>query len=357
VNKRKFLTKKRVMIIISIIVCMLFLISFIKFKNQFNCFAVVWSSFNKIDRNIYVQPNISDQNRKMVLDNISKAKDRVVKLCGSYNAKPTIIVCEDANMRKKFGMKNSTGMTQKTIVGTYVILGPDGMNIDVIAHELIHSELVYRFGWFKSIKTPIWFDDGLATQVDYRPQYSESEWINKTDNGRKVLEMSELDSPKQFYVSDLNTRILHYTLVKHELHRWLSIVGQNGLIELFDEVNKGKDIYKVYNEIESEYTNRDKNIITHSAIKEKDMIIEVSEKELVKISEYEVIKYYNEKKNDFIALANYTLKNESEFGTRPVIIGRDEEIEKIKDQSIRRIAESFIKQGMVKNIGSLNDEV
>lgn len=90
---------------------------------------------------------------------------------------------------------------------------------------------------------------------------------------------------------------------------------------------------------------------------ENNMIIEVNEKDLVKVSEDQVLEYFNEKKNDFIALANYLLENESEFGTRPVIISKNQETNKIQDQTIKKIAELFIQQGMVKNITSLNDEI
>lgn len=100
-----------------------------------------------------------------------------------------------------------------------------------------------------------------------------------------------------------------------------------------------------------------KDAIGNGVSLENDMIIEVNEKDLVKVSEDEVLEYFNEKKNDFISLANYLLGNELEFGTRPVIISSNEEIKKIQDQSIKKIAELFIQQGVVKNINSLNDEV
>lgn len=90
---------------------------------------------------------------------------------------------------------------------------------------------------------------------------------------------------------------------------------------------------------------------------ESNMIIEVNEKDLIKVPEDQVLEYFNQKKNDFITLANYLLENESEFGTRPVIISKNQEIENIKDQRIKEIIELFIQQDMVKNITSLNDEI
>jgi len=91
--------------------------------------------------------------------------------------------------------------------------------------------------------------------------------------------------------------------------------------------------------------------------RENSMIVEVNEKDLVKVSEDEILEYFSQKKNDFIALANYLLENELEFGTRPVIISKDQGIEKIQNQSIKMNAELLIQQGMVKNINLLNDEI
>jgi|GEM_PF-1633217 len=100
-----------------------------------------------------------------------------------------------------------------------------------------------------------------------------------------------------------------------------------------------------------------KDTVGNISSRQNNMIIQVNENDLVKVSEDEVLEYFNEKKNDFIALADYLLANERGFGTRPVIISKDQDMEKIQDQNIKNIAELFIQQGMVKNINSLNDEI
>ena len=54
-----------------------------------------------------------------------------------------------------------------------VTLGPQGMNVDVAAHELVHAELAARMGVAKRTwVVPVWFDEGLAMQVDHRAAYS-----------------------------------------------------------------------------------------------------------------------------------------------------------------------------------------
>lgn len=196
-----------------------------------------------------MKPYIASVDTSNILNIISKSKENVARLYGSFNAKPIFIISKDSSALKRFGVKNRTGATEKTTFGTYIVLGPDGINTNVVSHELTHSELAYRINKINNI--PVWFNEGMATQVDNRPMYSEKQWIKKTKNGIKVPNMRSLDSDKQFYASNLDTRRLNYTLAKHEVHRWLSIVGQKGLLQLIQDVNNGHNFYKAYNAIET----------------------------------------------------------------------------------------------------------
>ena len=66
----------------------------------------------------------------------------------------------------------------------YISVSDEYLNIDIIAHELTHAELHTRLN-MKALKSiPTWFDEGLATQNDYREQYGLDAWIEQTDNGK-----------------------------------------------------------------------------------------------------------------------------------------------------------------------------
>lgn len=91
--------------------------------------------------------------------------------------------------------------------------------------------------------------------------------------------------------------------------------------------------------------------------KENSMIFEINEKDLVKVSDEQALEYFNENKSDFIAVANYLLENESEFGTRPIYLYEDRNIEKIQDQRIKEKAELIFQNGIIKSIYSLDDEI
>lgn len=104
-------------------------------------------------------------------------------------------------------------------------------------------------------------------------------------------------------------------------------------------------------------SSENKDTVSSGSSKENNMIFELDEKDLVKVSEEQVLEYFSKNKSDFIALANYLLENESEFESRPIIINEHYGIDKIQDQSIKKIAELFFQQGVIKNIHSLNDEI
>ncbi|MDZ7923630.1 MAG: hypothetical protein U5M23_06135 [Marinagarivorans sp.] len=53
-----------------------------------------------------------------------------------------------------------------------IIIGPQGQNVDVIAHEWLHAEIQHRVGFFRFLKEiPVWFDEGAALTLDYREPF------------------------------------------------------------------------------------------------------------------------------------------------------------------------------------------
>jgi hypothetical protein len=94
-------------------------------------------------------------------------------------------------------------------------------------------------------------------------------------------------------------------------------------------------------------------------IKESHFIIEVNPKDLTKTSEESVLSFYESNKADFKTVADYLLASEKLFGTRPVIINESmgEDVERIDDETIRKIADKLLKDGLIKQVASLNDDI
>ncbi|WP_169090778.1 hypothetical protein [Paenibacillus sp. PL91] len=86
-----------------------------------------------------------------------------------------------------------------------------------------------------------------------------------------------------------------------------------------------------------------------------DFIIPLNVSEVLKHPETEVIKYFQNRREDFDILGSYLLENERVFQTRPVILQQDYAIEKIQDPDSQQFAKTLFQEGIVKRISSLND--
>ncbi len=149
-------------------------------------------------------------------------------------------------------------MTHLTPFGAYIILSPDGTNIDVLSHELSHAELMERVGWqIRRQKIPVWFDEGLAMLVDKRFEYwktLQSNWQNQIDfedndvDSDSYISSSSSDSlyfssfslknlqtTEQFFTENSQA---HYFLAQEEVSRWYIKEGQKGLLKLINDLKE-----------------------------------------------------------------------------------------------------------------------
>lgn len=118
----------------------------------------------------------------------------------------------------------------------------------MLAHEWTHAELHARLyqGKLPQTLVPTWFDEGVATQNDYREQYSEEAWAQATDNGRNTVPLADMDTAAEFYAGSTEDRRLRYILSKHEVRSWIDEHGLDELLDLIDRVNRGEDFYALY---------------------------------------------------------------------------------------------------------------
>lgn len=197
---------------------------------------------------VYIPTNMDEEGRELVLSAYEEALDRNTDLFGELIGTPTLIITtEDVEAIEFAG--NYVGATHNSLLGLYVIIGPDGLNHDVVSHEMAHSELSARVGWYKTNKIPIWFNEGVATQVDYRYDYSLERWNLITNDGANVLEVKQFDTPEEFYNQDFELMVNNYTLAKQEVTKWLDLVGSDGLNDLVVAFADGEDLYTLYSEM------------------------------------------------------------------------------------------------------------
>lgn len=252
----KIMTKKRIMIDVVILVIALGAIAiyFFNFTPNGRLMTISSQGFTYREDSIYV-----DDNFKGSLDDIKKmitnANKRVENFFGGLESTPTYIISDDSAKLEKLGWSgNPAFATTKVLLGvhTFIIITPDGIDLDIISHELSHAELHSRLYSGKMFlfrpKIPTWFDEGLAIQNDYRTAYNVFEWRAITKNGTAIPPMDKIASPSDFFQPDENVRQQNYILSKFEVSSWLKANGKERLHEVIDGVRMGDSFEELYNE-------------------------------------------------------------------------------------------------------------
>ena len=203
------------------------------------------SSFEKVADNIYVNKNYSG-NIKEAIQLTEEALERDRAFFGELQCTDTtiIIFCDDDKLLSKLDGDHDTktSYTKKN----YISVSDEYLNIDIIAHEFTHAELHTRLN-MKALKSiPTWFDEGLATQNDFREQYGLDAWIEQTDNGKNTVPLEDMDTGSEFYADPVEDRRFRYLNAKHEVSEWMEIHGQKGLLELLGKLNSGEEFDTAY---------------------------------------------------------------------------------------------------------------
>jgi len=199
---------------------------------------IEFSDFEEIRPHIYVSAETSKKQRQQLLVLIDAGKKRIENTFGAYTATATIIASSNKRALKPYG-NNSYASAKFFPNQAYLIIGENGFNIDVISHELAHAELFARIGYIKRLlQIPLWFDEGVAMQLDFREKYNYPP--------PQKPELSQLKYAWQFFNGDSETLTAHYALAKDEVKHWLSHLDTYTLANFLDEINQSKDFDTLY---------------------------------------------------------------------------------------------------------------
>ncbi|MVM34921.1 hypothetical protein GO755_33140 [Spirosoma sp. HMF4905] len=221
--------------------------------------------------NVYIHQTATSQQQKQLRQHIVAARNRIRRFWGDQRGQAILIYCPNQSDYEHYcaggeGAGCSLGMPWGT---SYLVLGPDGNNVDVIAHELCHDELFARLGWWRvKRQIPQWFNEGLALMVDYRfsnptvwetpdsSSHDASVWdeTNPTPYPPSpMLKLSELETTRDFFGSNATHTMQAYQTAADEVARWLSIAGRKSVPILADAIAKGNDFGEVYRRLEREH--------------------------------------------------------------------------------------------------------
>ena len=160
------------------------------------CEFVGLSSYSEIAPKIFISPTISQIRYDEIIAAIAMGRERVNNTFGEMVAFPNIVVAASKSEAASFG-SNETGTAHLTPLGECIVLGPDGHNADVAAHEFVHAEVRNRGGWLANwFEIPTWFNEGVALLVDHREPFLTA---NIQLSQEEIEAVRKLNSGEEFF--------------------------------------------------------------------------------------------------------------------------------------------------------------
>lgn len=163
---------------------------------------------------------------------LRNAKIRIQSKFGTPRSQPVVYFFDREKAHWPLQL-NQFGSTSFLGYRTCVGIGPHGQNIDVVAHELMHAEIAYRAGfWGRLTQVPVWFDEGLAMQVDYRKRYDLRETVD-------TAFITKPGAASEFFVADTDALTRHYAAAKSEVSDWLSREPRKNVYAFLTQIRQG----------------------------------------------------------------------------------------------------------------------
>lgn len=238
--------KKRILIISLSIIFLFLFASTLFYLNRPelpNCILVSYSGiFDEVEDNLFVSKDTPDKIRDSIKTTLKSAYTKVFKFWNANEIidNPIIIFCYSQELFSRYSKPKSI-LTYKTPIGSYIVFGNDFIDIDMLSHELSHTMLYSQIGYFKDI--PVWFDEGLAMQVDYRKDFSEEKYIEIIKSQKSIPDLKQISTPETFWKGNY---YLHYLIARHEVDNWLKQKGKPGLNKLITRIKNDNDFMNSY---------------------------------------------------------------------------------------------------------------
>lgn len=154
--------------------------------------------FSKVGERTYVDRGWTGDTQQL-LSQIAEAQERVRGFFGEVRSAPVLIVCDDPAKIGRLGGDHDTMTVVLGGVRSYTAVSSEFLNVDVLAHEMTHAETHWRLyagGRSSEARVPVWFDEGLAVQNDYREPYTEAAWLALTDGGGTCRSFPNTAAPR-----------------------------------------------------------------------------------------------------------------------------------------------------------------
>ncbi len=218
-GKKKFY---RILVIVIMLVPLASFAHFIIFPNETRTILIGFSKFRK-EGSLYYNASTSINSIDSIQTLIKHASERVGNFWGSRESSPVFIYCDQETDFKKYSINPDAPAVTYCKLGEHIVLSREGIDLDIIAHEISHAELYARVGFFIwTFKLPDWFKHGLAMQNDYRNYYSVDTLRVRTDNFKTMPDITKFKTSAQFYSGPVEQIMLRYMAAKYFISKWYS---------------------------------------------------------------------------------------------------------------------------------------
>jgi len=240
----------KVTIIVLGIFAILFAILFVYAANKYSriywCATVGLSNFNEVEKNVYIDNELENSESTRLHLLINQARSRITSKFGLMTSNPVIIVVDNDKTAKKYGLGPGHQTVGAYIApwGEYLVISSSAQDINLLAHEYFHIEISERIGYmvFKT-KLPVWLDEGLALQVDYRERYKLD---NRPSNSSEIDKVKILKRSSEYFTDNNEQNIRNMHAAKAAVYEILNQHPSKSLYSLFSRVKEGEDITDVF---------------------------------------------------------------------------------------------------------------
>ncbi len=175
---------------------------------------------------LFVHAGVADDDARAFERLLPEAAKRIRDRYGAPRSAPRLLLVPDAEVAGQWDA-NATATLHRAPWGTCIVVGPDGRNVDVIAHEWLHAEIQHRVGFWRFLREiPTWFDEGAALTVDHRAPFLPA---NIDLPPSAVEAVQALDRGAAFFRGDVRT---HYQAAR------LAVISRIDEATFFDDLER-----------------------------------------------------------------------------------------------------------------------
>ena len=201
------------------------------------CALAKFAELEALPDGTLVEQSSSAVERATFIELQSQARERIKETFGAPRAQP-LVVFRDS---RTFWPLKLNNYASAAFIGSRVcvLIGPQGKNVDIVAHEFMHAELANRVGhWRRNFDVPSWFEEGVAMQVDLRARYN---WSNQQGKSEGHGYVRQFNSQRKFNDADDTQLTRNYAAAKAEVAQWLATIGGGELYNRLERIRTGED--------------------------------------------------------------------------------------------------------------------